>query len=249
MLTFIKKEVNGFLNSLIGYIVVVVFLLTISLFLWVFPGNEYNILENGYASMDGLFIITPYVYLFLIPAITMRLFSEEKKTGTIEVLLTKPLTEMQIVFAKYLSGVVIVIFSLIPTLVYYLTVYKSSLPVGNIDSGAINGSYLGLFLLGAGFVSIGVFASAIADNQVVAFIIAFFLCLFCYQGFESIAGITQIGWLNILLFNLGINAHYISLSRGVIDTRDVIYFLSMISIFLVVTKTVLESRKWQGNTR
>ena len=244
MFTLIKKEVNGFLNSLIGYIVVIVFLLTISLFLWVFPGNEFNILENGYATIDGLFVITPYVYLFLIPAITMRLFSEEKKTGTIEVLLTKPLTEMQVVFAKYISGVVLVLFSLIPTLIYYITIYKTSLPVGNVDNGAIWGSYLGLLLLGAGFVSIGVFASAIADNQVVAFIIAFFLCLFCYQGFESIAGIAQAGWLNVLLYNLGINAHYISLSKGVVDTRDIIYFFSMIGIFLIMTKTAVESRKW-----
>ena len=244
MFTLIKKEVNGFLNSLIGYIVVIVFLLTISLFLWVFPGNEFNVLENGYAVIDGLFVITPYVYLFLIPAITMRLFSEEKKTGTIEVLLTKPLTEMQVVVAKYISGVVLVLFSLIPTLVYYITIYKISLPVGNVDSGAIWGSYLGLLLLGAGFVSIGVFASSISDNQVVAFIIAFFLCLFCYQGLESIAGIAQAGWLNVLLYNLGINAHYVSLSKGVVDTRDVIYFFSLIGIFIILTKTALESRKW-----
>ena len=244
MFTLIKKEVNSFLNSLIGYIVVIVFLLTISLFLWVFPGNEFNILENGYAVIDGLFVITPFVYLFLIPAITMRLFSEEKKTGTIEVLLTKPFTEMQVVFSKYIAGVVLVLFSLIPTLVYYFTIYKTSLPVGNIDSGAIWGSYLGLLLLGAAFVSIGVFASAISDNQVVAFIIAFFLCLFCYQGFESIAGIATAGWLNILLYNLGINAHYISLSKGVVDTRDVIYFFSLIGIFIIMTKTALESRKW-----
>ena len=135
MLTLIKKEVNGFLNSLIGYIVVIVFLITIGLFLWVFPGGQFNILENGYAAMDGLFIITPYVYLFLVPAITMRLFSEEKKTGTIEVLLTKPLTEMQVVFAKYISGVVLVLFSLLPTLIYYLTIYNVSLPTVDIACG------------------------------------------------------------------------------------------------------------------
>ena len=244
MLTLIKKEVNGFLNSLIGYIVVIVFLITIGLFLWVFPGGQFNILENGYAAMDGLFIITPYVYLFLVPAITMRLFSEEKKTGTIEVLLTKPLTEMQVVFAKYISGVVLVLFSLLPTLIYYLTIYNVSLPTGNVDSGAIWGSYVGLLFLGAGFVSIGIFASAISDNQVVAFIIAFFLCLFCYQGFESLAGLTEAGWINSLLYTLGINAHYVSLSRGVLDTRDIIYFLSIIGLFLFTTKTVLESRKW-----
>ena len=155
MFTLIKKEVNSFLNSLIGYIVVIVFLLTISLFLWVFPGNEFNILENGYAVIDGLFVITPFVYLFLIPAITMRLFSEEKKTGTIELLLTRPLTELQIVLAKYFAGVVLVIVSLLPTLIYYYSVHQLGYPKGNIDTGGMWGSYVGLLFLGAGFVAVG----------------------------------------------------------------------------------------------
>ncbi len=244
MFALIRKEVNSFLNSLIGYIVILVFLVTISLFLWIFPGGNFNIPDSGYATMEGLFVLTPFVYLFLIPAITMRLFSEEKKTGTIELLLTKPLTEFQVVFAKYLSGVILVIFSLIPTIIYYLTIYNVSLPTGNVDSGAIWGSYTGLVLLGAVFTAIGLFASAVSDNQVVAFITAFFLCLFLLQGFESIAGLTNSGWLSTLLFNLGINAHYLSLSRGVIDTRDIVYFLSVISLFLMLTKTAMESRKW-----
>lgn len=244
MFALIRKEVNSFLNSLIGYIVILVFLVTISLFLWIFPGGNFNIPDSGYATMEGLFILTPFVYLFLIPAITMRLFSEEKKTGTIELLLTKPLTEFQVVFAKYLAGVILVIFSLIPTIIYYLTIYNVSLPAGNVDSGAIWGSYTGLILLGAVFTAIGLFASAVSDNQVVAFITAFFLCLFLLQGFESIAGLTNTGWLSTLLFNLGINAHYLSLSRGVIDTRDIVYFLSVISLFLMLTKTAMESRKW-----
>lgn len=244
MFALIRKEVNSFLNSVIGYVVIVVFLVTLSLFLWIFPGGNFNIPDGGYATMDGLFVITPFVYLFLIPAITMRLFSEEKKTGTIELLLTKPLTEMQVVFAKYISGVVLVLFSLIPTLVYYFTIYNISLPVGNVDSGAIWGSYIGLLLLGAGFTGIGLFASAISDNQVVSFIIAFFLCLFFLQGFESLSTLFQTGWLSSLLLSFSINSHYLSLSRGVIDTRDVIYFLSLIALFLVMTKTVMESRKW-----
>ncbi len=244
MFALIRKEVNSFLNSLIGYIVILVFLVTISLFLWIFPGGNFNIPDSGYATMEGLFVLTPFVYLFLIPAITMRLFSEEKKTGTIELLLTKPLTEFQVVFAKYLSGVILVIFSLIPTIIYYLTIYNVSFPTGNVDSGAIWGSNTGLVLLGAVFTAIGLFASAVSDNQVVAFITAFFLCLFLLQGFESIAGLTNSGWLSTLLFNLGINAHYLSLSRGVIDTRDIVYFLSVISLFLMLTKTAMESRKW-----
>ena len=244
MYALLVKEINSFLNSLIGYIVIAVFLITISLFLWIFPDGNFNILEAGYANIDPLFVITPWVYLLLVPAVTMRLFSEEKKTGTIELLLTRPLTEMQVVTAKYLSGVILVLFSLLPTIVYYISVYKISLPVGNIDSGGALGSYIGLLFIGAAFVSIGLFASALADNQVVAFITAFFLCLLCFHGFESLAGLVKMGIMNNIIFNLGINAHYLSMSRGVIDTRDVIYFLSVILFFLFLTRTVIESRKW-----
>lgn len=244
MLALLSKEINSFLNSLIGYIVIIVFLVTIGLFLWVFPGGEMNILDSGYATIEPLFVITPWVYLFLIPAVTMRLFSEENKTGTIELLLTKPLTEIQVVIAKYLSGVILVLISLLPTLIYYFTVYRYSLPLGNVDSGGTWGSYIGLFLLGAVFVSIGLFGSALADNQVVAFIVALILCLVCFRGFESLTAISPQGWLNNLFANLSINAHYISMSRGVIDTRDVVYFLSVILFFLMLTKIKLESRKW-----
>ena len=244
MRALLVKEINSFLNSLIGYIVIIVFLVTISLFLWIFPGGDLNILEGGYATIEPLFSITPWVYLFLVPAVTMRLFSEEKKTGTIELLLTKPLTELQVVIAKYLSGVILVFISLLPTLVYYFTVYHYSVPVGNVDSGGTYGSYIGLLLLGAVFVSIGLFASALADNQVVAFIIALFLCLVGYKGFEALAAISPQGWLNNLFVTLSINAHYLSMSRGVIDTRDVVYFLSVIALFLMLSKLKLESRKW-----
>ena len=244
MRALLVKEINGFLNSLIGYIVIIVFLVTISLFLWIFPGGDLNILEGGYATIEPLFSITPWVYLFLVPAVTMRLFSEEKKTGTIELLLTKPLTELQVVIAKYLSGVILVFISLLPTLVYYFTVYHYSVPVGNVDSGGTYGSYIGLLLLGAVFVSIGLFATALADNQVVAFIIALFLCLVGYKGFEALAAISPQGWLNNLFVTLSINAHYLSMSRGVIDTRDVVYFLSVIALFLMLSKLKLESRKW-----
>ena len=244
MYALLKKEINSFLNSLIGYIVITVFLITISLFLWIFPDENLNILESGYATLDALFSITPWVYLFLVPAVTMRLFSEEKKTGTIELLLTKPLTETQIVLSKYLSGVILVFISLLPTWIYYFTIYHYAFPKGNVDSGSIWGSYAGLLLLGAVFVSIGLFASAFADNQVVAFIIAFFLCLISFKGFESLAALTQQGWINNLLASLSLNAHYISMSRGVIDTRDVVAFLSVIALFFILTKIKLESRKW-----
>ncbi len=212
--------------------------------MWVFSGAGFNVLDAGYASIDSLFVITPWVYMFLIPAITMRLFSEERKTGTIELLLTKPLTELQIILAKYFAGVLLVLFSLLPTLVYFYTVYDYALPQGNVDTGAIIGSYIGLFLLGAAFVAIGLFASSLTDNQVIAFIIALFFCFFCYAGFESVSSILPPGPVSVLALQLGINTHYSSISRGVIDTRDVVYYISLIGFFIMLTKLKLESRKW-----
>lgn len=244
MVSLLIKEISSFLNSLIGYLVIMVFLITISLFIWVFPDTNFSILEAGYANLDPLFIITPWVYMFLVPAVTMRLFSEERKSGTIELLLTRPLTEMQIVLAKYAAGVLLVIISLLPTLIYYFSVWQLSVPAGNVDSGSIWGSYLGLLFLGAGFVGIGVFSSSITDNQVVAFIISLFLCYFFYAGLESISRLMGSGTAANIIYLTGINAHYISMSRGVIDTRDVVYFISLISLFVMLTRTVLESRKW-----
>jgi ABC-2 type transport system permease protein len=243
MLTLINKEIRSFLGSLIGYIVIIVFLTTIGLIMWVFPGAT-NVLEAGYSSIDTLFYIAPWVFMFLIPAITMRLFAEESRTGTIELLLTKPLSDFQIVFAKYIAGFTLVLFSLLPTLVYFYSVYNLGSPAGNIDVGGTVGSYFGLLFLGSVFVAIGVFASAITKNQIISFIVAVFLCFFCYVGFESISGLELFGGFDDILLKLGINEHYISMSRGVIDTRDVLYFLGVITLFLMLTKTVLGSRKW-----
>lgn len=243
MLSLINKEIRSFLGSLIGYIVIAVFLTTIGLFLWVFPG-ETNILESGYSSIGPLFYIAPWVFMFLIPAITMRLFSEESRTGTIELLLTKPLTDFQIVLAKYIAGFSLVLFSLLPTLVYFYSVYQLGSPVGNIDVGGTVGSYFGLLFLGSVFVAIGLFSSAITNNQIISFIVAVFLCFFSYVGFESISSLNLFGSIDDVIINFGINAHYLSMSRGVIDTRDVIYFLGVILLFLLFTKTVVGSRKW-----
>lgn len=243
MFALINKEIRSFLGSLIGYIVIAVFLTTIGLFLWIFPG-ETNILESGYSSIGPLFYIAPWVFMFLIPAITMRLFSEESRTGTIELLLTKPLTDFQIVIAKYIAGFSLVLFSLLPTLVYFYSVYQLGSPVGNIDVGGTIGSYFGLLFLGSVFVSIGLFSSAITNNQIVSFIVAVFLCFFSYMGFESISSLNLFGPVDDIIIKLGINSHYISMSRGVIDTRDVIYFLGIIFLFLLFTKTVLGGRKW-----
>jgi ABC-2 type transport system permease protein len=184
------------------------------------------------------------VYLFLIPAITMRSFSEEKKTGTIELLLTRPITDLQIVMAKYLAGFTLVIISLLPTLIYYYSVSKLAAHGTNVDTGGMWGSYIGLLFLGAGFVSVGVFASAISENQVIAFIIALLLCFFCYIGFDFISQAGVFAKSSALVKALGINDHYVSMSRGVVDTRDIIYFVSVIAIFNLLTRLVLESRKW-----
>ena len=243
MLTLLKKEILSFLSSLIGYITIAVFLLVIGLFLWVLQTDS-NILNNGYANIDGLFIIAPWVFLFLIPAITMRSIADEKKSGTIELLLTRPLTDLQIILAKYLAGFLLVLFSLLPTLIYYFSIHKLGSPVGNIDTGGMWGSYIGLLFLGAAFVSIGIFASAITDNQVVSFILALFLCFFIFIGFDYLGSFTFFAKIDNIVFALGINNHYISMSRGVIDTRDIIYFLSLITIFILSARTVLESRKW-----
>lgn len=243
MLSLLKKEINSFLHSLIGYIAMIVFLLNLGLFLWVLHTDS-NILDNGFASIDPLFVIAPWVFLFLIPAITMRSFADEKKTGTIELLLTRPLTDLQIILAKFYAGIILVALSLLPTLFYYYTVKTLGNPVGNIDTGSMWGSYIGLLFLGGAFVSIGIFASAISDNQVTAFIMAMFLCFICYTGFEFISSLDLFGKIDSFILSLGINEHYISISRGVVDTRDLLYFLSLITVFILSTRTVLESRKW-----
>lgn len=243
MLTLLRKEVASFLNSLIGYIVIAVFLVAIGLFMWIFPGS-YNVLDAGYSNIDTLFIIAPWVFMFLAPAVTMRSFSEEERTGTFELLATKPLTDWQIIIAKYGAGFFLVLFSLLPTLIYFYTVYSYGATPGNIDTGATWGSYIGLLFLGGAFVSIGIFASSLSPNQIVSFIIAVFLSFFVYVGFEQIADFDLFGGFDSVIMNLGINEHYISISRGVIDTRDVIYFLSVIAVFLLFTKFKLQSRKW-----
>ena len=243
MYALFKKEISNFLSSLIGIMVVVVFLLITGLFLWVFQ-SDFNIMSFGYANLDSLFIIAPWVFLFLVPAVTMRSFAEERRTGTIEMLLTKPLSDWQIIMAKYLAGVVLVILALIPTLIYFFSVYQLSLPVGYVDSGGIWCSYIGLFFLSATFVSIGVFCSSVTSNQILSFLLSVFLCGFLYIGFDFIYSMALFGKVDLFIMQLGMSNHYSSMSRGVIDTRDLLYFLSVIVLFLSMTKLTLSSRKW-----
>jgi ABC-2 type transport system permease protein len=243
MYALFSKEINAFLNSLIGYVVICVFLLIVSLFMWVFP-FDFNVFENGYSNLETLFTIAPWVFLFLVPAVTMRSFAEENRAGTIELLLTKPLSELEIVLAKFFSGFVLVLLSLLPTLIYFISVYLLGLPKGNIDIGGTMGSYFGLLFLASGFAAIGTFCSAATGNQIVSFILAVFLSWFLFNGFDAISSLFPSKGFDFLLLQFSISTHYLSMSRGVIDSRDVLYFLSLISAFILATRLVLEKRKW-----
>ena len=243
MYSLFLKEIRSFLNSVLGYVVILVFLVVIGLFLWVFP-TEFNLLDFGYANVDGLFIIAPFVFLFLVPAITMKSFADEQKTGTIELLLTRPLSDLQIILAKYFAAFALVVFSLLPTIIYYFSISYLGLPQGNIDSGGFWGSFIGLLFLGATFVSIGIYTSSLSDNQVISFILAILLSAFLYMGFEFIYSLELFGDIDLFIKSLGINAHYSSISRGVIDTRDIVYYLSLIGLFLFLTVFNLARRKW-----
>lgn len=242
MYAVFKRELFSLLNSLMAYITIGVFLLASGLLLWFFPDT--SILEYGYAELTGFFSLAPFLFMFLIPAITMRSFAEERREGTYVLLASRPLTDWQIILAKYFACFVLVLFSLLPTLIYYCSIYKLGLPVGNIDSGAVIGSYLGLLLLGSAFVGIGIFASSITKNQVIAFAIAVFICFIAYSGFDALSKIFAMRYLETVFLGLSINEHYQSISRGVLDTRDLVYFVSFVLFFLGITKLVIGGRKW-----
>ncbi len=225
-----------------AYITIGIFLLACGLMFWFFPDT--SILDYGYSEMDGFFSLVPYLFMFLISAITMRSFAEERKEGTYVLLATKPLTTWQIIGAKYLACFLLVVFSLLPTLVYYYSISQLGLPKNNIDTGAVIGSYLGLLMLGAAFTSIGVFASSITKNQIIAFAVAVFLCFFAYSGFDSLSKVNGLQVIDSYLINLGIAEHYQAMSRGVVDTRDVVYFLTFVALFLGLTKLTIGGRKW-----
>lgn len=242
MFQILSKEISSFLNSLIAYVVIGVFLVAMGLMMWVFP--ETSVLEYGYADMDTLFSLGPYVLIFLVPAITMRSLAEEKKTGTIELLVTKPLSDWEIILGKYFACLLLVILALVPTFIYYYSVYRLGSPVGNVDTPGIIGSYIGLALMGAVFCGIGIFASSITRNQIVAFIIGAFLCFLLFSGFESVSSLNLWSANALTIKKLGLLEHYESLSRGLIDSRDVVYFLSAIFVVLAITKLIFSSRKW-----
>ena len=234
-----KKELRQFFSSLTGYIAIIVFLVVNGLVLFVFRNN---ILDYGYASLDDFFSFAPWVLLFLVSAITMRTFADEFKAGTFEILQTRPLSSWQIVTGKFLGNLIVALIACLPTLVYYFTINHLATAVG-IDSGAAAGSYLGLFLLTGVFISIGICVSSFTANSVVAFIITLIFCILFYYGFTAISQLSSFqNGADYYIDMLGINFHYQSVSRGVIDTRDIIYFLSVIAFFLLLTKQNLRRR-------
>jgi ABC-2 type transport system permease protein len=244
MLAVFRKEISGFFSNLTGYIVIIVFLLVNSLFMWILPG-ELNILDSGYAGLDTLFFISPWVFLFLVPAITMRMIAEEKRLGTIELIYSRPITEREVIYGKYFASVSLVLLSLLPGLIYYLSVYYLGETHGNLDIGGTWGAFIGLFFLAAIYASAGIFASSLTENQVIAFIIAVLLCFILFAGFDSFAYLPGLKKLDELVIGLGINEHYKSMSRGVIDIKDVAYFLSVVIIFNEATRLKMLSRKWK----
>lgn len=242
MFSLFKKEITQFFGSITGTMVSVVFLLLTGLFLWVFSGN-YNIPDGGYATLEGLFEIAPWIYLFLIPAVTMRMFADEKRSGTMELLLSRPVTELQLILAKFLAALAVVLLTLFPTLIYFLSVYLLGNPVGCIDTGATWGSYTGLFFLAVIYLTIGLLTSSVTDNQVVAFILAVFMCFFWYAGFGFLARLPFPSHIGSMISSMGIDAHYESVSRGVLDSRDLLYFLLMAGFFILLTRIVLEWKR------
>lgn len=231
MFAILKKEINSFFASPIGYLVIAIFLILNGLFLWVFKG-EFNVLDYGFADLSSFFLLAPWILIFLIPAVTMRSFSDEKKQGTLELLLTKPISHLQIVLGKYFGSLILIIIALFPTLLYVYTVYQLGNPIGNLDMGSTLGSYFGLLFLVASYTAIGIFTSTLSDNQIVAFILSVFLCFLFYIGFEGISEFTSSSFVE----QLGMNYHFKSMGRGVIDTRDIIYFISVSFFFLTITK-------------
>lgn len=236
-----KKEFRQFFSSLTGYIAIVVFLLLNGLFLFVFPDT--NILDFGYATLEKFFELAPWILLLLIPAITMRSFADEFKGGTFEILQTKPLSRWQLVSGKYLGSLGVVLIALVPTIIYPISIGQLAAAGGGIDMGGTLGSYIGLIFLAAVFVAIGIACSSLTNNAVVAFIAGAFLCFVLYSGFNAVSRIPALqSGADYYVEMLGIDFHYRSVSRGVVDSRDLIYFLSITLFFLIVTNRNLLKR-------
>tara|TARA_B110001450_G_scaffold252246_1_gene273635 strand:- start:5269 stop:5979 length:711 start_codon:yes stop_codon:yes gene_type:complete len=236
MYAIFKKEINSFFSSPIGYLVISIFLIANGLFIWVFKG-EFNILDYGFADLSGYYFIAPWIFIFLIPAITMKSFSEEKKQGTLEILLTTPINKLQLVLGKFFGAFALITIALLPTLLYVYTVYQLGNPVGNIDLGSTFGAYAGLLGIAMIYCAIGIFTSAISNNQIVAFILGVFLCFTVYYGFDAISEN-----LGLSIEKMGVKNHFSTISKGIIDTRDIIYFFSVTALFIFFTSLTLTKK-------
>ncbi|SEF70024.1 gliding motility-associated ABC transporter permease subunit GldF [Algoriphagus boritolerans] len=239
MKSLFLKEINSFFGSLTGYLVLALFLVALGLIVWVFP--ESSVLEYGFADLEALFSYTPYVFTFLIPALSMRAISEERKTGTWELLRTSPLSLIQIILAKYLALVTLVFLAVLPTLLYAYSIFQLGDPVGNLDLAGFFGSWIGLLMIGATFAAVGLFASSLTSQQVVAFVLGVFLCFVLYFGFTALAELLT-GELAYFVEELSLSYHYISLSRGVINSSDLFFLIGMIWVFLVASVLVLRNK-------
>ena len=236
------KEIRSFLSSVIGYVFILIFLITSGLFHWVISYNT-NLLEGSESDLIPFFNLSPTIFLILIPAITMRSIAEERKNGTIELLFTRPISDLNVLLAKYFAGVTLLAIAIVPTLVFYVSMHYLGNPLGVIDDGATFTSYLGLLLLGATFVAIGIFSSSITSSQIVAFILAMFFCWFFYDGLTLLGSFNLMGDFDYLIRYCGMSFHYDAIKRGVIDSSDVIYFLSLIGVFIFASLTIIKSLK------
>jgi len=242
MLPILKKELTSFFSSPIAYLVIAVYLVVNGLFLWVFDG-DYNILHAGFSDLNSYFFLAPWIFIFLIPAITMRSFSDEFNTGTIEILKTKPLTNWQLTLGKYFGALILVVLAIVPTFIYAFSLYQLGNPVGNINIGTTVGSFLGLLFLASAYTAIGIFASTLSNNQIVSFIIAVFSSFFLFYGFEALATYNLFGNSDYLIEKIGMNNHYSSIGKGVLDTPHLIYFISVTAFFLFLTKLRIQHEK------
>ena len=241
MSALFRKEISQFFGSLTGLLTIVIFLLLNALFL--FFSGDFNLLDFGFANMNSFFMLSPIIFLIFIPAICMRLFSEEFRSGTMENLLTKPILLWNVVFSKFLAANVLVLFAIFPTLIYFFSIYFLGETIGNLDIGGIMGSYLGLFMLSSAFIGIGIFASSISPNQVVAFLIAIVCNAIIYYGFDVLSSISFLQNWDLYISNLGIASHFSRMSKGVIDSRDILYFLSVCFLFLMLSKTTIQLKR------
>jgi ABC-2 type transport system permease protein len=242
MITLYKKEISIFFSTIIGYLIIGLFLLISSLILW-HDISEINILDNAYASMDSFFSIAPLIFLLFIPSVSMRVFSEEFNTGTIETLITKPISSFEIVTAKFFAVLSLVIIAISPTITYVISIYFLGETTGNLDLAAVVGSYIGLILLSSIFSSISVYASSLSSNQIVAFILAIIMSSFFFFGFDILSQLPYLQIVDLTLQKIGISYHYNMMSKGLLKVSDLVYFMSVSLLFIKLTEVVIKNKK------